>query len=202
MCMHFTCRLITPAMRSFRSGSCGASDTYGHTWAVESRSHMAFISPVITNVSGRPSFMEKLTVVSRVLGKQFEKSHASSLSAPRNDSISLIVSSTALLRNRRCLFWGLMEGHFRALPVANEGIPADSAAPATMLFMINFLRVDICLSFCYRFIPQRDILYVHLPYVPVLFKGPVNLDVQLSRVISDRFWHPAEVKVAGGPFPV
>src|SRR5512133_2009673 len=109
--MHFTCLLMTPAMSSFSCGSAPVRDTYGHTWAVESRSHMALISPVMTNVSGLPSFVEKLTVVSRVFGKQLEKSHASSLSAPRNDSISFIVSSTALLLNLRMRGVGLPEDH-------------------------------------------------------------------------------------------
>src|SRR5690606_25588208 len=144
----------------------------------------------MTKVSGLPSFSEKLTVVSRVLGKQFEKSHASSLSDPRNDSISLIVSSTALLRNFRTLAAGLTEGLFRLLAETNEGIPAENAAPATMLFLINFLRVDICLPPCCGLIPQRNILDIHLSDIPVLHQGPVNLDFQLSRVICDRFGQP------------
>jgi hypothetical protein len=123
------------------------------------------MSPVITKVSGLPSFSEKLTVVSSVFGKQLEKSHASSLSLPRNDSISLIVSSTALLRNLRCPGAGLLDGQVAdfaealavpeegtptamvPVPAANAGIPADSAAPATKLFLMNFLRVGMIICF-------------------------------------------------------
>src|SRR5512143_2262466 len=58
------------------------------------------MSPVITNVSGRPSRSVYSTVVSSVLGKQFAKSHAS----PAFGSAAVtpaMVPSTASLVNRR-----------------------------------------------------------------------------------------------------
>ena len=167
------------------------------------------MSPVITKVSGRPSFSEKLTVVSSVLGKQFPNSHASSLSLPRKDSISLTVSSTALLRNFLSRGAGRTAGHRPAMPEAgkdNPAVPGDNAtsaaapgatgvmpavpaailliptvtaAPATMLFLINLLRVGILLSLNCRFVSQRNILDKHLTYIPVLLQCPVDLDLQL-----------------------
>jgi hypothetical protein len=60
---------MTPSRSAARRGSFVANCTYGHTCAEESRSHMASMSPVMTNVSGLPSSVSGKTVVSRVLGK-------------------------------------------------------------------------------------------------------------------------------------
>ena len=70
------------------------------TCALESRSHIALMSPVMTSVSGRLLRVPKLTVVSRVLGKQFSKSQASSGSAIARLT-SEILASTAALTNFR-----------------------------------------------------------------------------------------------------
>src|SRR5262249_16021492 len=66
--MHIVCRLITPAIRSLSFLSSRANGRYEATWAVESRTPIAFLSPVTTNVSGRPLRLPNVTVVSRVLG--------------------------------------------------------------------------------------------------------------------------------------
>src|SRR5690554_6430102 len=67
---------MTPAMSCFRGSSFLVSDKYGQTCAEESRSHMASMSPVITNVSGFPSTIRNWTVVSNVFGKQFSNIQA------------------------------------------------------------------------------------------------------------------------------
>jgi hypothetical protein len=69
---------------------------------------MASMSPVMTKVSGFPSRVPKSTVVSRVLGKQLEKSQASSGSAISPDTRRM-VSSTAGDENRRSPMGGRWE---------------------------------------------------------------------------------------------
>src|SRR5580658_9609557 len=69
---------------------------------------MAAMSPVTTTVSGPLVLFVNVTVVSRVLGRQFENSHASSGSRMRED-IDSMAASTALLRKRRANGAGRLE---------------------------------------------------------------------------------------------
>ena len=64
---------------------------------VESRSHIAAMSPVMTNVSGVVGLKRK-TVVSSALGKQFEKSVARLASFMRDVTLA-IAASTYFERN-------------------------------------------------------------------------------------------------------
>ena len=108
MRMQRVCRWMTPLMSARSSSSSGVRGRYGQTWAVESRSHMASMSPVMTKVSGLPSTVPKSTVVSRVFGKQFWKSHANSGSEMSSETWRM-VSSTALEVNRRSPGGGRLE---------------------------------------------------------------------------------------------
>src|SRR6185437_1010088 len=99
---------------------------YGHTWAEESRNHIAGISPVTTTVSGLPWKLPKVTVVSRVLGRQLENSHASSGSRSFAEVASM-AASTALLRNLRAAGAGRRDGWPEFAASTAEGNMAEPA---------------------------------------------------------------------------
>src|SRR5579859_3721980 len=133
-------RRTMPSISRARSASSAMKGRYGHTCAEESRSHIAGISPVTTTVSGPLLVFVKVTVVSSVLGRQLEKSHASSGSRIRDDTDS-IAASTALLRKRRS------EGAVR-LEVkpdcAREKVGAIAAMPTVAAALTMKLRRETC----------------------------------------------------------
>src|ERR1035438_572703 len=100
MSTHRVWRWITPPSIRCSLGSCLASGRYGHTCAVESRSHMASISPVMTNVSGLPSSSPARTVVSSVFGKQFSNIHPNCGSAMVFLISSMRLSTAGLVKWR------------------------------------------------------------------------------------------------------
>jgi hypothetical protein len=90
------------------------------------------MSPVITNVSGRPPASVKRTVVSSVFGKQFSNSQASSGSATSRRTAA-IADSTASLRNRRSPTGGRRVGRSGAPAARREpGASAEAAARAAV----------------------------------------------------------------------
>jgi hypothetical protein len=81
-----------------------------------SRSHIASMSPVSTNVSFSPSMGSCAnTVVSSVFGQALEKMHATSLSANREEISTIWLSMTGLT-------------NFRSLGAGRPGEHAASAA--------------------------------------------------------------------------
>lgn len=66
-----------------------------------------------------------------------------------------------------------------AVPAANPLIPTVTAAPATIPFLINLLRVGIFLSLYCGFVSERHILDINLTNIPVLLQCPVDLNLQL-----------------------
>src|ERR1035437_10392433 len=151
--MHFIWRFITPAMSCLSSVSPLVRERYGQTCAVESRSHMALMSPVITNVSGLPSIILKFTVVSSVLGKQFSNNQANSGSAIAFLTVA-IVSSTALLVNFLFFNIGLIEvkstlesndAGYPLIPNANPAIARPAVLTKVLLSVISsrFYKVTL-----------------------------------------------------------
>jgi len=125
--MQITCRWITPRINCCRSLSSLQRDKYGHTCALLSRSHIASISPVMTYVSGLPPDMEKSTVVSRVLGKQFSNNQPISL-FPMFSLTSRMIFSTAWLLNFRLASGIRTTGKSAPLP---PPLPAPLNRPPT-----------------------------------------------------------------------
>jgi len=109
---------------------------------------MASMSPVITNVSGLPFCMLKLTVVSRVLGKQFSNIHASLGSFILAFTLAMVCSTAADLKWRSPVA-GRLET-YGVLPffcpnteeAAREGLSANAVIPNAEV-LIKFLRVVI-----------------------------------------------------------
>ena len=90
-------RWMTPRMSRSRSASSRTEVRYGQTCALESRSHIASMSPVRTNVSGRSSEPPATIVVSSVLG--------SVPSSSRRRPGSAIRADAALMRRSMASLW-------------------------------------------------------------------------------------------------
>ena len=106
-------RWMTPRISRSRSASSATEVRYGQTCALESRSHIASMSPVRTNVSGRSSEPPATIVVSSVLGSVPSSSRRRPGSAIRAAAV-LMRRSTASLWAARSAGAGRSQG---SLPV-------------------------------------------------------------------------------------
>src|SRR6185312_2140257 len=177
---------MTPSRSPRRSRSFAARGRYGHTWAEESRSHIAAISPVSTAVSGLASKVPGCTVVSSVLGKQFVKI-ARSTGSRMTRAVEAIYASTAALRNLR----SAGRGRFDAIEEStseNIGRAASDDAPAPTTSLPARMTKDLLVRF-----GLSIILSVILPAKPAFSK---TFDREWNRFPGDAFQRPAERSVA------
>ena len=93
MPMKRNCWRTSPAIIEARSLSPSAMTRYGRSWAVESRSHIAGMSPVSRKVV--PSSC-RLTVVSSVLAKQALKFSAQSACSSPHRSVMRCMNAATL----------------------------------------------------------------------------------------------------------